>query len=129
MQIQVNTDHNVESRDELISRVETQIRDSLGRFDRQVTRVEVHLNDTNANKAGDHDKRCMMEARVAGHQPIAVTELSGSLEQAITGAAKKLRRSLDHVLGRIGDQHGRDSIRTEQAPDAVDVGSEENVVR
>ena len=40
----------------------------------------------------------MMEARLEGHQPIAVTDESDSLDEAIAGAADKLKRSLDHTL-------------------------------
>ena len=43
----------------------------------------------------------MMEARLEGHQPIAVTDESDSLDEAIAGAADKLKRSLDHTLSRL----------------------------
>lgn len=114
MQIQVNTNHSVEGSG-IVERAENEVRETLGRFDDMVTRVEVHLNDMNGAKAGDHDKRCMMEARLRGHQPVAVTELSGSMEQSIHNAAKKLRRAIDHTLGRIRDAHFGDSIRTDEA--------------
>ncbi len=117
MQIQVHADHQIDRRDELIQKAEDEANHMIGRFEGQVTRIEIQLNDVNGDKAGDHDKRCMMEARVSGHQPLAVTELAGSMEQAIHGASKKLRRLLDHTLGRISDSKGRDSIRTEAAPD------------
>jgi ribosome-associated translation inhibitor RaiA len=44
-----------------------------------------------------------MEARVAGRQPVAVTDQAGSLHQAIDGAAQKLKRSLDSTLGKLGE--------------------------
>ena len=65
------------------------------------TRVEIHVSDENAAKGGDDDKRCTMEARITGHQPVAVTHHAGTLREAITGAAHKLQRSLDHTLGRL----------------------------
>jgi hypothetical protein len=43
----------------------------------------------------------MMEARIEGRQPIAVTDESDSLAGAITGAADKLKSSLDHTLARL----------------------------
>ena len=52
---------------------------------------------------GGRDKRCMMEARLEGHQPIAVTDEADSLDEAIAGAADKLKRSLDHTLSRVND--------------------------
>lgn len=111
MQIQVNTDDNVEGRDELAQRVEAEIRDALDRFSDHITRVEVHLSDENSDKSGGSDKRCLMEARLAGRQPIAVSHQAGSLDEAFSGAAEKLKRSLDSTLGRLKDHKGRASIR------------------
>ena len=69
MQIQVNTDDNVEGCNELAHRIEVEINNTLGRFSDQITRIEVHLSDENAGKSGGADKRCLMEARLAGRQP------------------------------------------------------------
>ena len=71
-----------------------------------ITRVEVHLSDENSNKkigTGD-DKRCLLEARLTSRQPIAVSHQAATLEQAIDGAAKKMRHSLETVLGRLGNR-------------------------
>jgi ribosome-associated translation inhibitor RaiA len=116
MQIQVNTDDNVEGRDELARRVEAEINNTLGRFSEQITRIEVHLSDENAGKSGGADKRCLMEARLAGRQPEAVSHQGATLEEAFSGAAKKLRRSLESTLGRLSDQKGGASIRTDGNP-------------
>jgi len=113
MQIQVNTDDNVEGREALVLRVEAEVSDTLGRFSDQITRVEVHLSDENSDKSGTNDKRCLMEARLAGRQPVAVTHTAGSLDEAFSGAAEKLKRSLESALGRLKDHKGRDSIRGE----------------
>lgn len=51
MQIQVNTDDNIEGHDTLTAQVEAEILDSLSRFAAQITRVEVHLSDENAANA------------------------------------------------------------------------------
>jgi ribosome-associated translation inhibitor RaiA len=45
-----------------------------------------------------------MEARLEGHQPIAVTHEAETIDQAIDGAADKLKRLLDHTLGRLRDR-------------------------
>jgi ribosomal subunit interface protein len=111
MQIQVHTDHNVEGHEALIQWVESEVRHVLGRFSDQITRVEVHLSDENSDKSGDNDKRCLMEARLSAHQPVAVSHHAGSLNDAFNGAAEKLKRSLESTLGRLKDHHGRDSIR------------------
>ena len=104
MQIQINTGESVEGREALLRHTESVVKDALGRFSDHVTRVEIHLSDVNGSKAGDNDKRVLMEARIAGRQPIAVTELAGSLHQAIDGATQKLKRSLDTAFGKMADK-------------------------
>ncbi len=111
MQIQVNTDHNVEGREALVHWVESEVSHTLSRFSDHITRVEVHLSDENSNKSGGNDKRCLMEARLSAHQPLAVSYHAGSIDGAFRGAAEKLKRSLENTLGRLKDHHGRDSIR------------------
>jgi hypothetical protein len=115
VQIQVNTDDNIEGRDELAGQIEAEVSATLSRFSDQITRVEVHLSDENAGKSGSADKRCLIEARPAGRQPIAVSHEGATLEEAYRGAAKKLRSSLESTLGRASDQKGGASIRTDRA--------------
>jgi len=62
--------------------------------------VEVHLSDVNSDKGGQNDKRCMMEARLEGRQPTAVTHQATTLDQAIDGATDKLKRSIERTLDR-----------------------------
>lgn len=119
MQIQVNTDHNVEGHEALIHWIESEVRHTLGRFSDHITRVEVHLSDENSDKSGGKDKRCLMEARLSAHQPVAVSHHAGSLSDAFSGAAEKLKRSLESTLGRLKDHHGRDSIRGNEGADDV----------
>ena len=115
MQVQVNTDDNIDGKDELTVRVESEIRDTLRRFADHITRVEIHLADENAGRAGSDDKRCLIEARLAGRQPEAVTHRAGSVDEAFRGAARKMQRSLDSTLGRLTEQKGSASIRTKRA--------------
>jgi ribosome-associated translation inhibitor RaiA len=103
MQILVNTDNHITGREELAAQVESIVQDALGRFSKQITRIEVHLGDANSRKGGDDDKRCMMEARLEGHQPTAVTHHAGDLMMAVDGAADKMKAALDHLLGRLRD--------------------------
>jgi ribosome-associated translation inhibitor RaiA len=102
MLVQINTDSNIEGRDELARRVEGRVRDALERFSDQLTRVEVHLGDENSNrKFGTDDKRCLLEARPAGLRPIAVSHQAGTMEQAVDGALDKFRRALDSAFGKL----------------------------
>ena len=79
------------------------VESTLSRFREQITRVEVHLSDENAHKSAQDDKRCMMEARLEGQRPTAVTHQAANLDQAINGAADKLQRSIESTLGRLHD--------------------------
>lgn len=101
MQIQINSDHHINPSPEMASRIQALIRDTLDRYSDRITRVEVHLNDQNSVKAGRNDKRCGMEARVAGIGPVDVDHEAETLNLAIDGAMEKLERSLEHKLGRI----------------------------
>jgi ribosome-associated translation inhibitor RaiA len=113
MQIQLNTDEHVQGDDSMAAWTERELNDKLARFQDQVTRIEVHLSDLNAGRAGTADKRCKLEARLAGRQPVAVSHDADKVAVALTGAATKLVRALDTALGRVRDARGRDSIRGE----------------
>jgi DNA-directed RNA polymerase specialized sigma24 family protein/ribosome-associated translation inhibitor RaiA len=101
MQIQVNGENNIDSSAELTRQVEAVVEGALGRFGDRITRVEVYLSeDNNSQKSGGNEKRCVMEARLAGFQPITVSHQGSSLEQALDGAADKLEKTLKRTLGR-----------------------------
>jgi ribosome-associated translation inhibitor RaiA len=106
VQIQVNSDHHITGDERMTEIVSALVMDSVGRYADRITRVEVHLNDVNGAKHGDRDKRCMMEARVGGLAPIAVTNEAESLDLAMEGAAEKLERAIERVLGRLEDGNG-----------------------
>ncbi len=100
MQVQVDTDHNIDGRQSLVAQITEIVESSLGRVSAHITRVEVHLNDEDGRKGGQNDKRCVMEARLEGRQPIAVTEHANTLHEAVKGAAERLTHLIDSVLGR-----------------------------
>ena len=100
MQIQINSDHHIAATPEMAGRVQRLVRDVLDRYAERITRVEVHLNDLNGVKGGNNDKRCLMEARVAGFGPIDASHEAPDLLLAIDGAMEKLERAIEHKLGR-----------------------------
>jgi len=100
MKIQINTDNNIEGSDKLTQQTQAVVESALERFAQQITRVEVHLSDENSHKGGS-DKRCVMEVRLEGMKPVAVKDQADHIEQAVTGAADKLEKMLDHTLGRL----------------------------
>ena len=101
MIIQFNTDNNIDGNERLSGYLETQLSEGLSRFDSHITRIEVHLSDENANKEGKNDKRCLLEARLEGMQPIAVTNHDNTIEQAVNGALDKLKAALDSAIGKL----------------------------
>lgn len=103
MKIQLNTDAHINGTEALAAQVADMVEQALERFSEHITRVEVHLSDENGDKSGQHDLRCMMEARLEGRQPVAVTDHAATLEQAVNGAAQKLAHLLDSTLGRLQD--------------------------
>ena len=119
MQIQVNTSNGIENKDTLERWADTEIKQHLSRFVEDVTRVEVHLSDENHDKAGGGDKRCVMEARLAHHQPLAVTQHGNTLDEAFRGAADKLKRIVESTIERARDKNHRerDSIRKDDVLD------------
>jgi len=103
LKIQVNTGHSIEGSEEMVRWADTVVERVLGHLSKHISRIEVHISDENGDKGGAHDKRCMMEARLDGHQPIAVTHEAQAFGQAVEGAAEKLKGALDHILGRMHD--------------------------
>lgn len=104
MMIQVNTDNNITGREELVKQAEEVIGGALKRFSQRVSRLEIHLGDENGAKNGTLDQRCMIEARVEGVPPIAVTHHAPTLIEAMTVAAERMKQALDSNLGRMQDR-------------------------
>jgi|tagenome__1003787_1003787.scaffolds.fasta_scaffold20844034_2 DNA-directed RNA polymerase specialized sigma24 family protein/ribosome-associated translation inhibitor RaiA len=101
MQIQVNTDSHIVGTAKLTGEVEAVVGQALARYGDRITRVEVFLSDENSSqKFGDSDKRCVLEARLGGLQPITVSHKGSTLDQAVDGAADKLEKTLKRTLGR-----------------------------
>jgi len=107
MEIQINTDHNIEGHQAMTTSVSGRVESALSRFSANITRVEVHLSDESSHQHSRSDKRCMMEARLEGRQPLAVTHEAETLDQAIGGASDKLTRLIENTLGRLRDQRSR----------------------
>lgn len=103
MQIQVNTDNNISGHEALAQSIEKTLNHVLARFADRVTRLEVHLSDENStSKSGVIDKRCLLEARLAGRNPASVSDLAGTIDQAVSGAAHKMVSLLESELGKLG---------------------------
>ena len=107
MQIQINTDRHIEGQERLAAWASGVVEQALSRVGDRITRVEVHLSDENGDRSGQHDQQCVMEARLEGRQPIAVTHQAATMDQAVNGAAEKLTSAIEGIIGRQRDQRRR----------------------
>ena len=107
MQIQINTDHNIQGQQALSDHFSGVVKSTLGRFSEHITRIEVHLSDVNGHKVSKDDKHCLIEVRLGGRQPIAASHSAETLHQAVDKATEKLARAIDGKLGRVQDQKTR----------------------
>lgn len=94
MQIQINTDRNIEGSERLVNYYSTELERELARFEDKITRVEVHFGDENSEKFGINDKRCVIEIRLEKKQPIAVTDHADTLEKSFYVALQKTKKVL-----------------------------------
>lgn len=101
MQINVNTDNNIDGSARMTAYFTDTLEDALSRFDEQITRIEVHLSDENAHKEGSDDKRCLLEARLKGLRPIVVSHNAENMDFAVSGAIDKLIKSLESTIGKL----------------------------
>lgn len=116
MNVQVNTDHNIEGTEDLHAYIKSKLSDDFSRFNNAITRIEVHITDQNAQKSGAQDKRCLLEARVANRQPVVVSHNDETVHQAFEGASDKLMRSLNSMVGRLNNH---DSPKDMVTPEPV----------
>lgn len=101
MHIQVHTDKHIEGGERLNNYVSDEITASLDRFLGKITRADVYLTDENAGKSANDDKRCMIEVKVEGQNPVAVTTYEATVEKALSTAIDKIVASLDTVFDKM----------------------------
>ena len=119
MKVQVNTGNDIEHKESLERWAADHLNEHLARFQQDLTSVEVQLTDENSGKGGAQDKRCMLEARMAGRAPVAVTNFAANQDLAFRGATEKLVHALDHHFGKLDRTHRvRDTIRRD--PEALE---------
>ncbi|MFC4256146.1 ribosomal subunit interface protein [Altererythrobacter xixiisoli] len=87
-----------------INAIKTALRRRLARFENRLTRVEVHLEDVNAERGGGRDKRCLIELRPAGGAPIAVTDFAGEVAPSLAGATTKAVAAMNSHFGKLDAQ-------------------------
>jgi ribosomal subunit interface protein len=105
MTIQVNTDRNIESTENMETYVTEKIESGFTHFAEKITRVEVHITDQNAEKGGVDDIQCKIEARVQGLQPVLVESKNDTMHKALSDAINKMQAALRTVFGKMQEKH------------------------
>lgn len=101
MLVLVHTDNHIQGDDRLKEYTEEVIHGTIERFGNRVTRVEVQFSDEDSRlKAGGDDKRCVLEVRLAGMQPLSVSHDANTVKEALHGAVDKLEKLVNHTLER-----------------------------
>jgi ribosome-associated translation inhibitor RaiA len=103
MNIEVRTDNHIDGNARMIDYVRAQLNSEFSRYSERLTHIEVHFSDTNAEKGGDDDKRCAIEAKAAGFKAIAVTHKAPNLDLALDGAIEKLHHSFEHTFAKLNE--------------------------
>ena len=110
MQIQINTDNNIEGTEAFADHVRTVVEKNVGHYADRLSRVEVHLGDMNAQKTGPQDHSCTMEARPNGMEPVAATFKAANKHAAVEGAANSLANLLRTRFGKLDDHKGKAAL-------------------
>jgi len=104
MIVQFNTDKNIIATEGMAEHFTALIEKELAHLSLHITRIEAHLSDENGSKKGVDDIRCLLEARLEGHQPMAVTHDANNNHDAVSGACTKINSALSTVIEK---QRGR----------------------
>jgi hypothetical protein len=95
-----NTDHRIAGSARMSAYFTRHLEETFGRFNDEITRIEMYLTDVNGDKAGDEDKRCLLEARLKGLNPVVVTHHAETMDIAVSGAMDKLVSSFGSTIGK-----------------------------
>jgi len=101
MTIQLNADNNLKINKDYAKKLNAIIDDSFKRYSEYLTRIEVHFSDENSHKTSSNDKKCVLEAKLKGREPIAVSDFGDTYDLAFDSAIDKMKASLDTILGKM----------------------------
>ena len=101
MTILINTDKTINGEKRNRDFFSSQIVEALQRFESHITKIEVHLKDESGRKDGFNDISCLLEARIEGRKPIAITNQANTMDIAVTGAIDKIKTAIESILGKI----------------------------
>ncbi len=106
MNIQIRHDQYIDGNARFIEFVQDTLKAEFSRQQERITHLEVHFSDENATKHGEHDKKCMIEVRISGLKPAAVSCKANTVELALQGAVDKLHHLIEHQFEKqAGPRH------------------------
>ncbi|MBU2946560.1 HPF/RaiA family ribosome-associated protein [Zobellia uliginosa] len=101
MKVLFNTDKTISGSEKGQHYFTSMVEERLRNYEADITRVEVHLSDENGKKEGPNDVRCLLETRIGGRQPLAVSSQANTVEHALSTAIDKLSATLETTLGKM----------------------------
>ncbi|GAB3015314.1 hypothetical protein GCM10027051_18860 [Niabella terrae] len=101
MVIEINADKHLSVHGAYAEKIKGIIQKELDRFADILTRTDVYFSDENATRKTSDDKRCTLEARIKGKNPIAASAFGDSYDQALNAAIDKLRASLKTITDKM----------------------------
>jgi ribosome-associated translation inhibitor RaiA len=108
MLVLVHTDNHIQGDDRLKEYTEEVIEGAMDRFGNRITRVEVQFSDQDSReKTKGNDKRCVLEARLAGLQPLTVSHDADKVKDALHGAVDKLEKLIANTIEKHIDSQRR----------------------
>ncbi|HYH64099.1 MAG TPA: HPF/RaiA family ribosome-associated protein [Urbifossiella sp.] len=115
MIFQVRTDNHIRNSEAFADSIRATVEAELSpRFGDRLRRVEVYLEDTNADKGGV-DTRCSVEVHLAGRPSVAAHDVATDVDTAVEGALEKVIRVLEKQLGKLEDRAGHTSAAGDTA--------------
>src|ERR1043165_4859609 len=98
MTVQIHTDNNVSGNQDFTNRISEQVSQALQRFSSRLNSVQVHLGDENGKTPGTDDKRCTIEARLEGMDPLVATCHADTHQAAVKGAIQKVKGAMESAV-------------------------------
>ncbi len=108
MRLQI-VDRGRELTDEEREQVERRLRYALTRFEPQVERVTLHVQDENGPRGGV-DKSCRVDVFLRHGDPVTVSDVDASMMAAVSRAADRVSRAVERRLRREQPVKGRTSM-------------------
>ncbi|HSI83296.1 MAG: hypothetical protein ACAI35_08200 [Candidatus Methylacidiphilales bacterium] len=101
MKIQARELHDIADHDVAIKTASHQIAAALEDIAPHISRIEIYLRSRKAGRFECSAKLCMLEARMKCGLPIAVVTEASTVDDAIHGAAGKLKKTIVELIPRV----------------------------